>query len=48
MKLMRVKMIVVASILIQYIIKKNDIRRLICTNYALKEGAASRSIARGD
>ncbi len=48
MKLFRVKMIVVASALIQHIIKSYNIEKLICTNYALKEGAASRNITRRD
>lgn len=48
MKIMRVKMIVVSSTLIQHVIKEYQLEKLICTNYALKEGAASRNITRGN
>ncbi|MFH2142023.1 MAG: phosphatase [Bacteroidota bacterium] len=40
LELMRVEMIVLASIIVNYIIKKIEIRELIQSEYALKEGAA--------
>lgn len=39
---MRVDMIVVASCLIKYILKLFPVKTLICSNYALKEGAIAR------
>lgn len=37
---LRVRMIVVASILIEYVLKEYKIESLICTDYALKEGVS--------
>ena len=39
---LRVKMIVVACILIEYVLEEYKLQTLVCTNYALKEGVVHR------